>query len=452
MSKMMHLQGFMLDCPTHHTVNAWAHPRAFAGGYQWTQPEVWQHCARTLERGKFDGIFFADQWAPYGTYRGRIDETIKYGIQFPVLEPLLLLATMSTVTERIGLASTMSTTYYPPYMMVRKLSTMDHLTKGRVGWNIVTSFHKGEAAAMGVDQIPHDQRYTRCEEYMEVCYKLWDSWETDAVVMDRETGVFADPQKVHSISHDGRWFKCEGISPVQPSPQGRPVLFQAGSSDQGRDFCAKHADAAFGIQLTARAMKAYRDDIEQRAQEKFGRKPGDIRFIWGIQVIVGETEEQAKEKQRIVNSLVPADGGLALMSGHSTFDLSILDSEEPIGDIKVEGMRGLLEIFTKEWKPGDLGLDTMTVGNAGMLYGRSVGMPQIVGTPEMVADEMERMMEVTGGDGFNITPTYTPGSFDEFVEMVVPELQRRGVHRREYGAETYRDHLFQEEAGTCPMG
>lgn len=324
---------------------------------------------------------------------------------------------------------------------------MDHLTKGRIGWNIVTSVHVGEARNMGrKEMIPHNARYERAEEYMEVCYKLWDSWEPDAVVMDKEVGIFADPAKVHPINHEGKWFTCPGFSPVIPSPQGRPVLFQAGASEAGRDFCAKHAEAAFSIQLTPRAMRAYTADVKERAVRKFGRKPGDIKFIYGVQVFVGETEKEARVAQKVLNDRVPLEGGLALLSGHMNYDFSQFELDQPIADIPVEGIRGLLEIFTKMYRRGDLGYDkeAVTLREAAKIYGASVGMPQLVGTPEQVADQMESIIEETGGDGFNITPTYTPGSFEEFVDLVVPILQKRGLHRKEYKGATFRENFLQE--------
>ena len=263
MKKMMHLYGFLTHSPMNHSVGAWLHPDSQIAA-SFAQPEIWQDSARTLERGKFDAIFFADGFAAAGNYRNRMDEALTHAIQFPLHDPTLVIPMMAAATERIGFAVTLSATYYQPYMAVRKLSTLDHLTKGRIGWNIVTSCHIGEANNLGLDKmIPHDQRYERAEEYMEVCHKLWNSWEPDAVVASKETGVFVDPNKVHPINHKGNWFSCPGISAVEPSPQGHPVLFQAGQSGAGRDFCVKHAEAAFGIQLTTRALKAFTDDMRQ---------------------------------------------------------------------------------------------------------------------------------------------------------------------------------------------
>jgi long-chain alkane monooxygenase len=253
--------------------------------------------------------FFADQLAAYGNYRDRVDESLTHAVQFPIHDPTLVVPMMAAVTKRIGFAVTLSATYYPPYMAVRKLSTLDRLTRGRIGWNIVTSFHVGEAKNMSLNKIiPPDLRYERADEYVEVCHKLWNSWEPDAVVADKVSGVFVDPSNVHPINHEGKWFSCLGFSSVEPSPQGHPVLFQAGSSSAGRDFCAKHAEAAFGVQLTTQALKAYSDDMRERLK-RLGKAPRSLKYIWGIQTIIGETEVEARRKLQEFNDCVPYEGG-----------------------------------------------------------------------------------------------------------------------------------------------
>ena len=446
MKKLMHLNGFVMFGPMNHSVGSWLHPDSQVAD-SFAKPEIWQDMARTLERGKFDAIFFADTLAAFGNYRNRMDEALTHAIQFPMHDPTLVIPMLAAVTERLGYAVTLSLTYYQPYMAVRKLSTLDHLTKGRIGWNIVTSAHVAEAVNLGLEKmVPHTERYGRADEYMEVCHKLWNSWEPDAVVADKETGVFVDASKVHPINHKGKWFSCPGISAVEPSPQGHPVLFQAGASDAGRDFCAKHAEAAFGVQLTTRALKSFADDMRGRLK-KNGRDPSSLKYIWGIQTILGGTEAEAQRRHREFNALVPYEGGLALLSGHSNHDLSQYDLDEPIEDIEVEGIQGLLDIFTKMYQAGDLGKDKLTMREVGKIYGATIGCPQIVGTPEQVADQMEAILDETGGDGFNITPTVMPNNLKEFVDEVVPVLQKRGRHRHEYTGDTLRDHLNQDVCG-----
>ncbi len=446
MKKMMHLNGFVMFGPMNHSVGSWTHPDSNVAE-SFARPDIWQDVARTLERGKFDGLFFADTLAAFGNYRNRMDDALTHAIQFPMHDPMLVIPMLAAVTERLGFAATFSVTYHEPYMAVRKFGTLDHLTRGRIGWNIVTSAHVNEAVNLGHESmVPHGERYERADEYMEVCHKLWNSWEPDAVVADKTSGIFVDASKVHSINHRGKWFSCPGISAVEPSPQGHPVLFQAGASEAGRDFCAKHAEAAFGVQLTTRALKSFADDMRERLP-KFGRAPDSLKFIWGIQTIIGGTEEEAKRKHREFNELVPFEGGLALLSGHSNHDLSQYDLDEPIEDIQVEGIQGLLDIFTKMYKAGDLGKDKLTMREVGKIYGATIGCPQIVGTPEQVADQLQAMLDETGGDGFNLTPSVMPDNFAEFVDEVVPVLQLRGVYRREYSGETFRDHLNQQTPG-----
>ncbi|HWL84482.1 MAG TPA: LLM class flavin-dependent oxidoreductase [Polyangiaceae bacterium] len=435
--KQLHLFGFVIHSPMNHTVGSWRHPRNNAQGYSFAEPEMWQEVARTLERGKFDGIFFADQLAAYDTYEGSRDATIRHAVQFPIHDPLLLIPMMAAVTSRIGLLSTLSVSYYAPYMAVRKFSTLDHLTKGRIGWNIVTSFHKAEALNMGFERMTaHDERYARADEYLEVCFKLWNSWEKDALVLDRTKGVFVDPSKVHEINHRGKYFSCPGFSPVTPSPQGHPVLIQAGASGPGRDFCAKWAEGAFTIQLTSRALASYAADIRARASAAGRASPPSV--IAGIQIIVGENERAAREKQEELNELVPVEGSLALLSGHTGYDFSKNDLDTHVEDIKdLPGIQGLFEVFTK------MHHEKVTLRTAAALYGRGVAQPQIVGDPEQVADQLIALADESGIDGFNITPTYTPGSFSEIVDLVVPVLQHRGVFRKDYSGATLREHLQQ---------
>ncbi|MGE0683049.1 MAG: LLM class flavin-dependent oxidoreductase [Candidatus Binatia bacterium] len=432
----MHLVGFMLHCPMNHTILSWTHPLDKVG-YSWTEPEFWQEIARTLERGRFDCLFLADQLAAFDVYRGSMDATLRYATQFPIHDALLVVPAMSVVTERLGFAVTATTTYDAPYLLARKLSTLDHLTKGRIGWNVVTSVHNNEARNCGLPaMLPHQERYDRAQEFMEVCYKLWNSWEPGAVVMDKERGIFADPAKVHRINHTGKYFDVPGPHCCAPSPQGRPVIIQAGASEQGRDFAAQHAEYVFGIQLRPDAMRAFSEDVRQRAVKKYGRKPEDFKIIFGIQVILGQTEDEAKAKQEVLNERVTLDAALAILSGHMGFDFSQLDPDQPLEHLKVEGVQGILDALTIM-----LGKKKLTLREAALMHGRSVSMPQVVGTPEQVADQMEYLMREGGGDGFQITPTYAPGSFQEMVDGLVPVLQKRGLHRKEYTGKTLREHL-----------
>ncbi|GAY09618.1 coenzyme F420-dependent N5,N10-methylene tetrahydromethanopterin reductase and related flavin-dependent oxidoreductases [Pseudonocardia sp. N23] len=436
----MHLVGFSLWSPSAHMVGSWRHPESHGPGMDWASPELWQRIAQDCERGKMDGFFFAVGLAPYGVYQDSIAPTLRDGIQFPSPDAMLLLPMMAAATERLGLVSTLSTTYNHPYAAVRQFSTLDHLTKGRVGWNVVTSFQPREAEAHGMDPIPHAERYERAAEYMEICHEFWDSWDADAVVEDRENGVWADPDKVRDIDYSGTYYRAKGTGPMSPSPQGKPVIFQAGGSENGRDFCARWSDAALSFQMNVVQMKAFVDDMNARA-EKFGRTADQLKSFFGVQPIIGLSEAEAREKQDYLNGLVPPDGSLALLSGHTAFDFSTLDLDAPAEEIPdMPGIRGIWGAVTSL---ADHGLDAMTIREGARAYGQSVLMPQLVGTPQQVADELISLWEESDGDGFLVTCPVRPGGYAEFSDLVVPILQKAKVYRHDYEGSTFREHLAQ---------
>jgi FMN-dependent oxidoreductase (nitrilotriacetate monooxygenase family) len=285
------------------------------------------------------------------------------------------------------------------------------------------------------DMVPHDERYERAEEFIGVCNKLWESWDDDAIIADAETGIYADPAKVHRVVHEGKYYRCYSPAFVRPSPQGKPVIWQAGQSSRGRDYAAKHAEAVFSIQPTAKAMRGYADDLRARAVKQ-GRKPADVKVIFALQVVVDESRAAAEEKLARMKAKIPIDAALAIMSGHIGYDFSKLDLDAHVGEIQVEGIRGLLEsvLATYDGAP-------VTLREAATFYGISLGAPIAVGSPKDVADTMEALLEDGHGDGFNIMATYVPGCYQEFVDLVVPELQRRGRFRTDYSGNTLRHHL-----------
>ena len=435
MLKPMHLTGFMAHTPASHTQMSWVYPQEKAL-HQWHEVEYWQSIARTLERGKFDMFFFADQFAAYEAFEGSMERTLRYATQFPVHDPVVLIPALAAVTKKLGFAATMSVTYYPPFLLARKLSTLDHLTKGRIGWNIVTSYHTNEAKNFGLDTMfSHDERYARAEEYMNVCNALWGSWDDDAVVMDMENGIFADPAKVRTINFRGKWFNCRGPASVIPSPQRRPLLIQAGASGPGRDFAARHAECIFGVQLTEDNMAAFAKDVRSRAV-RMGRAPGDLKILWGAMPIVAKTEAEARDIQREAHERIPLEAGLTLMSGHLNFDLSTLDLDAPMDNIEVPGIQGVLTMFAD--KDGNM----PTLREAGIRYGAGLAMPQLVGTPSQVADQLVQLHRNGGGDGFQFSPIYYgPQFFDDIVDLLIPELQSRGVFREDYSDDTLRKRM-----------
>jgi len=433
--KKMHLLGFVQHGVINHASTMWAHPQDKVG-YHWSRPEYWRDLARIMERGLYDAMFIADELAPYNTYQGSSDATVKYAGQFPVHAPETLVPVIGAFTKHLGIGITLSTSFTRPYMMARHLSSLDHLTGGRVGWNIVTSYSKSEFEAMGLENLtPRDKRYEVVEEYMQVCYRLWDSWDDDAILYDRETGVFADPEKIREVDFRGEHFRCKGRFFVAPSPQRRPVLWQAGSSPQGRRFAAKHAESVFGIFPTPKTMRAYADDIRAKAADA-GRDPRQLKLIYGLQTVIDRDRRRAEERYEELKERIRIESALAIMSGHTGVDFSQYDLDDPLEDVDAQGIRGLFDAVL-EAKDGE----PVTVREAAEIYGMSIGAPVAVGTPADVADQMETFLDEGGCDGFMMLATHTPGCFVEQVELLVPELQRRGRFRERYPGTTLRESL-----------
>jgi FMN-dependent oxidoreductase (nitrilotriacetate monooxygenase family) len=438
MAKKAHLLGFIQHGLNSHATGMWRHPKDKVG-WNYARPEYWQHMGRTMERGLFDAMFIADELAPYNTHADSSDPVVKYAVQFPTHEPSTIAPIITSATKHLGVGVTLSTAFEHPYSMCRRLSSLDHLSNGRIAWNIVSSYSKSEWDAYGAEMSDRGHRYERLEEYMELCYKLWNSWEPDAIIADKESGVYADPSKVHEVVHEGAFFRSRGRHFVAPSPQGQPVLWQAGSSDRGRDFAAKHAEAIFAVLPTVSRMRQYSDDLNVRVSERFNRPKGSVRLIYGVQTVVAETREEAQAKYERILACIPPEGALAWMSGHFGLDFSTFDLDDLIQDIEVPGIQGLFEsiLYARDGAP-------VTIRDAAIIYAQGMGMPVLVGTPADIADKLEEFMDDGGADGFMLIATYTPGCFEEFVDLVVPELQRRGRYRTEYPGTTLRENLLND--------
>ena len=434
----MHLAQFLCHGPTYHSLAMWRHPRTAGAGYDWARPELYQHIARVCERGTLDMVFFADLNYISDTYTGTMAPAIRHATQAPEHDPIPLLSFMAASTTRIGLGATFSISHAHPFYTARLWATLDHLTRGRAAWNVVTSLNHNQSANYGEERQPADERYDRAHEFIDVCRKLWESWEPDAVVMDREAGVFADPAKVHRIEHAGAHFRSRGPLNVVRSPQNGPAILQAGTSPKGRTFAARYADGIFAIQPNLAGAKAYYDDIKSATVNE-GRAPEACKIFFGIQPIVGESEAHAREKQEEHNALVPLEGGLAILSGHLDFDLSTI----PLDALMAHRTERELQRMQTRYRT--LSGELLTLREVAQRHGQSVGLLQMVGTPSQVADQMEAYVDAVGGDGFMLSPIYSPGAIEEFVDLVVPELRRRGRYRREYTGTTQRDHLMQED-------
>lgn len=433
----MHLLGFMINSPINHTVASWADERderlTGLGDFGY-----WADQATTLERGKFDGVFFADAPATYDHYQDSPATALEYGVCSPPHDPMPVVAVMAAATERLGIATTLSTAAAHPYTAVRKLSTLDSLSKGRLGWNVVTGHLRAEHRALGLDQMGHDERYDQAEEYMQVCYELWDSWQDGALLADKESGRFADPSKIKVVDHDGKYYRCHAPGPAMPSPQGRPVIFQAGSSPRGTAFAVKHAEVIFAIQPTAEQMVRYVQKVRAAESDaSLGRRPASV--VFGVQCIVADTSEQARAEQARLHARIPVEAGLARLSGTLGIDFSAFDLDAPLEDIETEGSRGTMTALSAM-----VGSSRRTIKDAALLFAQSTGMPQIVGSAEDVADQLEHLWSSSGAAGFNISPTHTPGSFETFVDEVVPRLQKKGIFRTEYTGATLRENLLGE--------
>ncbi len=433
--KQMHLAGFMIASQVIHSHAVWRHPQTEFG---FLDAEFYQKIAQVLERGKFDLLFFADVLSLPDRYSGHFEPSVKYGAQGAIMLDALVVATaIAVATKHIGIGITRSTTYFQPYDLARSFATLDHLSRGRVAWNVVTSGKDSEAQNFGLDQhLDHELRYERADEFIQVAAKLWDSWQDDALILDKETGIFADPEKVDYVHHAGDWFKVRGPLTVPRSPQGRPVIIQAGSSTQGREFAAKWAEVIFEISPLPELMKAYYQDVKSR-MARYGRDPNTCKILPAIMPFVGETEAIAQEKQALHNELVHPLTGLLMFSNSSGVDLSDYDLDAPLEKVEVQGSRGQFNMIQKLSQ--EQGLTLRDIGKA---YGQSVLVPQIAGTPAQIADYLEDLFRQEAGDGFIISPAYLPGSFEDFVDGVVPELQQRGLFRRDYPGTTLRETLI----------
>lgn len=399
--------------------------------------ELWISLAKRLEQGGFDAIFFADVIGLYGDYRGSWEYHVENGLQIPSNDPLVLLSALATHTQKIGLAFTASPLQEPPFNFARRVSTLDHISKGRIGWNIVTSFQENAFKNFGYDQLtPHDERYEWAEEYVDVLYKLWEgSWDEDALLQDRESGMYADPAKVHKIHHVGQRYKVEGPHLVSPSPQRTPVLFQAGSSPAGKAFAARNAEAIFIMAPDPENARKLIEETRKLATQ-YGRDANDILFYQGLSFVVGETEQQARQKEIELESKIDFNMMIAHAAGGIGVDLGNLSLETPIEHIETEAGRSMFE-WLKQSTPGR----TPTVGDVAKLRTKST---RIVGTPETIADQLSLWREA-GIDGVNVINATIPNSYEEFIDYVMPVLQKRGLaSNTKDESTTFRHRLFGE--------
>jgi FMN-dependent oxidoreductase (nitrilotriacetate monooxygenase family) len=428
------LNAFNMNCAGHINHGLWTHPRDRSGDYNTLA--YWTEQARTLERGLFDGLFIADIVGVYDVYQGNIDVTLREAIQLPLNDPLLLVSAMAAVTQNLGFGVTVNLSYEHPYLLARKFSTLDHLTQGRIGWNIVTGYLDRAARAMGLsEQLPHDARYDRADEFLEVLYQLWEgSWEDTAVLRDKAARVFADPSKVHRVRHEGAHYKVDGYHLSEPSIQRTPVLYQAGSSGRGQRFAARHAECVFISSLNkdiARStVRSLREEVVRA-----GRRAEDVKIFAGASVVTARTNREAQEKHAEYREHASREAGLAHFAASTGVDYSRFGLDEPIR----YGASNAIESAARtaqqqQWTRREL-LSQFDLG------GRH---PAIVGDAATVADELQGWIDDTGIDGFNLSRIVAPETHADFVDLVVPELQNRGRYKTEYPEGSLRRKLFDE--------
>ncbi|MEV4946508.1 LLM class flavin-dependent oxidoreductase [Streptomyces sp. NPDC053755] len=424
--RQLHLNAFLMGAGHHDA--AWRHPL--------TQPErvtdlsYFQQLARTAERGRLDSIFFADGLALWGNVRHNA---------LGGFEPLTLLSALAAVTERVGLIATVSTTFNEPFHTARKFASLDHLSGGRAGWNIVTSGTVDEARNFGQDEhLEHGLRYERAREFVEVATQLWDSWEDDAILLDRERGLYADTDKVRKIDHRGTYFGVRGPLNVPRSPQGHPLLVQAGSSEDGKEFAARYAEAVFTAQQTLADGQTFYKDLKSRLA-RHGREENDLKVLPGICPVIGSTEAEARALERELTDLQVPEYGLAQLSGMLGTDLTGLPLDGPLPDLPEErDINGNKSRFTLVAELARR--DGLTLRELIARLGGGRGHRVFAGTPEQIADQLQSWFAEGAADGFNIMPPHLPGGLEDFVDHVVPILQRRGLFRTEYTGRTLREH------------
>jgi long-chain alkane monooxygenase len=439
MPKEIVLNAFDMNCVGHIQQGLWTHPRDRSTNY--TDLHYWTEYARMLEAGLFDGIFFADVVGVYDVYGGNADAALRGAVQVPVNDPTLLIPAMAAVTTHLCFGVTSNLCIEQPFQFARRMSTLDHLTRGRLGWNIVTGYLDSASRAIGLNaQMAHDDRYDLADEYMELVYKLWEcSWEQDAVIRDRARGVYAEPSKVHVIHHHGKQYRVDAMHLSEPSPQRTPVLYQAGSSARGKQFAATHAECVFVNGQAKPAVKAIVDDIRSAALAR-GRRADDIKVLLGATVVTGRTDAEAQEKYEEYRRYVSSEAALVHAAASLGIDFAKYDMDEPVETGKSQAIVSNIEAMTRaagpQWTRRKL-LEQMVLGSR---------QAPLVGSAERIADELIGWTVDAGVDGFNLSRTVAPECFEDFIGLVVPILQERGAYKRAYRDGSLREKLFGGEA------
>ncbi|KAI5863386.1 Nitrilotriacetate monooxygenase component A/pristinamycin IIA synthase subunit A [Durotheca rogersii] len=451
--KSLVLNAFVMMCSGHQSPGLWRHPDDES--WRFNDVSHWVELAKLLEAAKFHGIFVADVLGGYDVYTGSLDPAKISGAQWPVNEPLSVVAAMAAATESIGFGVTASTTYEQPYHFARRLSTVDHLTKGRLGWNIVTGYLDSAARNLGFAEQPkHDDRYAQAEEYLQVIYKLLESsWRDDAVKLDRKAGVYTQPDLVRPINHRGKYFTVPGPHICQPSPQRTPLILQAGTSRAGKQFAAQHAEAIFVSAHAPQVCARNIAEVRELARTQFGRDPAHIKVLALVTAVLGRTEAEARAKLADYRRYASGEGALALFGGWTGIDLSRYGDDEELRHVESNAVRSTVEGFARfapavaaagaKWTKHTIA-EHVSIGGNGPLF---------VGTPAQVADALEAWVDEADVDGFNFAYALFPQSFRDIAELLVPELRRRGLFWDDYAVPggTYRENFYRKPGQTGPL-
>lgn len=436
MTKKISFNAFEMNCIAHQSPGLWRHPQDRSVEYK--DLEYWTDLAQILERGFFDGIFIADVLGIYDVYHQSAEHALTGAVQVPVNDPLQIVPAMAAVTKHLGFGVTTSISFEHPYPFARRISTLDHLTKGRVGWNIVTSYLESGSKNLGLKtQVNHDNRYDIADEYLEVLYKLWEgSWEEGSVLRDRESGIFADHKKVHPIQHEGKYFTVPGIHICEPSPQRTPVLYQAGASSRGQKFASQNAECVFIAAPSKIATKKVVQGIRQKLVQE-GREPYSVKIYALLSIVTDETDAKAQAKFKEYQSYGSYDGALTLLSGWSGVDFSQYQPTDKVEYIQTNAIQSLLDSYVnadpqRVWTIEEIANWNSLGGNG----------PVLVGSAETVSDALQQWVEDTDVDGFNLAYILAHQTFADVVEFIVPELQKRGVYQTSYAQGTLREKLF----------
>lgn len=432
--KKIILNAFDMNSVGHINHGLWTHPRDQS--HRFNELSYWTELAQTLEQGLFDGLFIADITGVYDVYQNSIDLTLKESIQLPSHDPSTLVSAMAAATQHLGFGVTVNLSYENPYQFARRFASLDHLTQGRIGWNIVTGYLDSAERLVGQKGLKeHDLRYAQAEEFLELCYKFWEgSWENDAVLKDKAQRIFTDPAKVHAIQHQGQFYQSQGVFQVSPSPQRTPVLYQAGASPRGLAFATQHAEGIFIGGDRPEKIKQQVDKIRALAVAQ-GRDANNVKIFVGITVVTAETDALAQEKLAEYIRYASPEAGLAHYSSSVGIDLSKFADDEAIPYQKTNSIASVNQKFKEQ---------TITRNDLKAQHVLGGRYPLIIGSGAAVAEQLIRWIDETGIDGFNLTRTVAPESHQDFIRYVIPELQQRGRYKTSYSEGSLRHKLFQQ--------